>query len=92
MLLLSQDFTHTIVHLQNIGTQNYLMAVNNQDFRQVELLACQEKHPPCSLEFLLAAKHVMHQHNLSMPSNAKEALQLYIELVERLEHYQQHSQ
>ncbi len=40
---------------------------------------------PCSLEFLELAQELMQDNNLTFPQNCKEALALYVDLVELIQ-------
>ena len=68
------------------GTQDYLCALDVRDIATVRAYT-NEADPPASLEFLQLLKLLMTTNSLDMPSNIREALDLYIVLVDMIEDF-----
>ena len=62
-----------------LGADNYLQAVNEDDFQYVQQY-CTEPGPPTSYEFLMVAQLLMRENNLRMSTTVEKALDFYITL------------
>ena len=62
-----------------VGVENFLQPVNSDDLQYVQRYAV-EPQPPASYEFLMAAKILMHENGLQMPTRVEEALDFFITL------------
>ncbi len=61
------------------GTHNYKCDVSPQEVQYIQQFTS-SPHPPAPLEFLELAQEIMNEQSLTMPNNALQALDLYIEL------------
>ena len=72
--------------MHSTGTQDYLCALDNRDIAIVSAYTS-KTDPPASLEFLQLVKLLMTTNSLNMPKNIREALDLYITLVDLIDDY-----
>lgn len=68
------------------GTQDYLCALDMRDVATIRDYTSKAA-PPASLEFLQLVKLLMTTNSLNMPSNVREALDLYIVLVDMIQDF-----
>ena len=67
---------HSII----IGARNQLKLVRVHEAHYIRDKYTEEPPTPADVDFLRQARCVIHQYNMSMPTNVKEAIKFYINL------------
>ncbi len=83
IIIIAISYCNTFAHIYTPctpGARNQLKLVRVHEAHYIRDKYTEEPPTPADVDFLRQARCVIHQYNMSMPTNVKEAIKFYINL------------